>query len=175
MLGDLERLIHSETTQLPPLVLIALIRAQFETIHPFLDGNGRIGRLLITALLEHWHLLREPLLYLSGYLKRSQTEYYRLLSGTRTDGNWKAWVDFFLAGVAEAATESERNVIEVATLVATDRRQLLESPKAGSAAFRLFERLRMMPRFTVEKYVRNYRRAFQRRMPPSNCLKTSAS
>lgn len=151
LLGDLERLIHSEPAQLPPLVLIALIHAQFETIHPFLDGNGRIGRLLITALLEHWHLLKEPLLYLSGYLKRNQTQYYRLLSATRTDGNWEAWVDFFLVGVAEAAAEAERNVIEVATLVAADRRRLLASPKAGSAAFRLFELLPMMPRFTVEK------------------------
>ena len=152
LLGDLERLIHSEPAPLPPLVLIALIHAQFETIHPFLDGNGRIGRLLITALLEHWQLLKEPLLYLSGYLKRNQTQYYRLLSGTRIDGNWEAWVDFFLVGMAEAAAEAERNVIEVATLVAADRRKLLESPKAGSvAAFRLFELLPMMPRFTVEK------------------------
>ena len=152
LLGDLERLIHSEPVPLPPLVLIALIHAQFETIHPFLDGNGRIGRLLITALLEHWQLLREPLLYLSGYLKRNQTQYYRLLSGTRIDGNWEAWVDFFLVGVAAAAAEAERNIIEVATLVAADRRRLLESPKAGSAAaFRLFELLPMMPRFTVEK------------------------
>ncbi|MBP1207499.1 Fic family protein [Duganella sp. 1411] len=151
LLGDLERFIHTEPRQLPPLVIIALIHAQFETIHPFLDGNGRIGRLLITALLEHWDLLKEPLLYLSGYLKRNQTEYYRLLSATRTDGNWEAWVDFFLVGVAEAAAEAERSVIDVATLVAADRRRLLGSPKAGSAAFRLFELLPTMPRFTVDK------------------------
>ena len=91
--GDLERLIHAEPAPLRPLVSIALVHAQFETIHPFLDGNGRIrriGRLLITALLEHWNLLKEPLLYLSGYLKRHQIEYYRLLSGTRTEGAWEA-------------------------------------------------------------------------------------
>ena len=74
MLGDLERFIHSESPILPPLVIIALVHAQFETIHPFLDGNGRFGRLLITALLEHWGLLKEPLLYLSGYLKRNQSQ-----------------------------------------------------------------------------------------------------
>ena len=68
LLSDLERFIHAESGALPPLVAIALVHAQFETIHPFLDGNGRLGRLLITALLEHWQLLREPLLYLSGYL-----------------------------------------------------------------------------------------------------------
>jgi Fic family protein len=151
LLGALERFIHTEPVSLPPLVVIALAHAQFETIHPFLDGNGRIGRLLITALLEHWSLLKEPLLYLSGYLKRNQTEYYRLLSATRTDGAWEAWVSFFLVGVTEAAAEAERNVVDVATLVTADRRRLLESPSAGSAAFRLFELLPMMPRFTVEK------------------------
>jgi Fic family protein len=151
LLADLERFIHAEPPPLPPLVIIALAHAQFETIHPFLDGNGRIGRLLITALLEHWSLLKEPLLYLSGYLKRNQAAYYRLLSATRTDGAWEEWVDFFLVGVAEAAAEAERSVVDVATLVTADRRRLLASPKASAAAFRLFELLPMMPRFTVEK------------------------
>ncbi|MES2316445.1 MAG: Fic family protein [Pseudomonadota bacterium] len=151
LLGDLEQFFHSEPLPLPPLVIIALAHAQFETIHPFLDGNGRIGRLLITALLEHWSLLKEPLLYLSGYLKRNQREYYRLLSATRTDGAWEEWVSFFLVGVTEAAAEAERSVVDVATLVTADRRRLLESPKASAAAFRLFELLPMMPRFTVEK------------------------
>lgn len=77
LLGDLEQFIHHEESTLPPLVRIALAHAQFETIHPFLDGNGRIGRLLIAALVEHWGLLAEPLMYLSGYLKRHQGEYYR--------------------------------------------------------------------------------------------------
>jgi Fic family protein len=151
LLGDLERFIHAEPDPLPPLVTIALVHAQFETIHPFLDGNGRIGRLLITALLEHWGLLKEPLLYLSGYLKRNQNEYYRLLSATRANGAWEEWVSFFLVGVTEAATEAERSVVDVATLVTADRRLLLESSKASSVAFRLFEMLPMMPRFTVEK------------------------
>ncbi len=151
LLGDLERFIHTDQARLPPLVNIALVHAQFETIHPFLDANGRMGRLLITALLEHWSLLKEPLLYMSGYLKRHQAEYNRLLTATRKDGAWEAWVNFFLVGVAEAATEAERGVVDVATLVAADRRRLLGEPKASSAAFRLFELLPMMPRFTVEK------------------------
>lgn len=151
LFGDLERFIHSDAGPLPPLVVIALVHAQFETIHPFLDGNGRIGRLLITALLEHWGLLKEPLLYLSGYLKRNQNEYYRLLSATRKEGAWEAWVSFFLAGVTESAAEAERSVVDVATMVTADRRRLLASPKTSSAAFRLLEMLPMMPRFTVEK------------------------
>lgn len=150
LLADIERFIHAEPASLPPLVGIALVHAQFETIHPFLDGNGRIGRLLITALLEHSGLLQEPLLYLSGYLKRHQNAYYSLLSAIRTDGNWEAWITFFLEGVAQAAGEAERSVVEVATLVTADRRRLLNSPKTGNAAYRLFEMLPMMPRFTVE-------------------------
>ena len=103
LLGDLEKFIHAENGDLPPLVKIALVHAQFETIHPFLDGNGRIGRLLIAALLEHWGLLAEPLMYLSGYLKQHQAEYYRRLSDIRLEGDWEAWVAFFLEGVAVAA------------------------------------------------------------------------
>ncbi len=150
LLADLERFIHAEQSTLPPLVRIALVHAQFETIHPFLDGNGRIGRLLIAALLEDWKLLPEPLMYLSGYLKQHQAEYYRRLSAIRTDGDWEAWVAFFLEGVAVAAGEAERGIIAVASLIAADRRKLLQAPKASPASYRLFELLPMMPRFTVE-------------------------
>jgi len=151
LLSDMEQFIHNTSPALPPLVKIALVHAQFETIHPFLDGNGRIGRLLIAALLENWGLLTEPLMYLSGYLKQHQAEYYRRLSIIRTDGDWESWAAFFLEGVATAATDAERSIISIASLVAGDRRRLLESPKAGPASYRLFEMLPMMPRFTVER------------------------
>ena len=151
LLADMERFIHDTATDLPPMVKVALIHAQFETIHPFLDGNGRIGRLLIAALFEHWGLLSEPLMYLSGYLKQHQAEYYRRLSAIRTKGDWESWVTFFLEGVATAAGDAEKNIIEVASLVATDRRRLLQSAKAGPASYRLFEMLPMMPRFTIER------------------------
>lgn len=152
LLADMERFIHDKAAPgLPPLVKIALVHAQFETIHPFLDGNGRIGRLLIAALLEHWRLLPEPLMYLSGYLKQHQAEYYRRLSGVRTDGDWEGWVAFFLEGVATAATDAERGIVAIASLVATDRRRLLDTPTAGPASYRLFELLPLMPRFTVDR------------------------
>jgi Fic family protein len=151
LLADMERFIHDVGTPLPPMVRVALIHAQFETIHPFLDGNGRIGRLLIAALFEHWGLLAEPLMYLSGYLKQHQAEYYRRLSAIRTEGDWETWVTFFLEGVAVAAADAERNIIEVASLVAADRKRLLQSPKAGPASYRLFEMLPLMPRFTIER------------------------
>jgi Fic family protein len=155
LLADVERFIHDESATtpapaLPPLVKIALVHAQFETIHPFLDGNGRIGRLLIAALMEHWRLLPEPLMYLSGYLKQHQSAYYQQLSAIRTQGDWEGWVSFFLEGVAAAASEAERGIVAIASLIAADRRRLLASPKAGPASYRLFEALPMMPRFTVE-------------------------
>ncbi len=151
LLADMEGFIHNEAMDLPPMVKVALIHAHFETIHPFLDGNGRIGRLLIAALFEHWGLLSEPLVYLSGYLKQHQAEYYRRLSAIRTEGDWESWLRFFLEGVAIAAGDAEKNIMDVASLVATDRRRLLQSSKAGPVSYRLFEMLPMMPRFTIER------------------------
>jgi Fic family protein len=150
LLSNLEHFIHAADPDLPPLVKVALVHAQFETIHPYLDGNGRIGRLLIAALFEQWGLLPEPLMYLSGYLKYHQAEYYRRLSAIRSDGDWEGWVSFFLEGVVTAAAQAEKSIIEVATLITTDRRRLLQSPKASPVSYRLFENLPMMPRFTTE-------------------------
>ncbi len=152
LLADMERFIHTRSpNDLPSLVKIALIHAQFETIHPFLDGNGRIGRLLIAALMEHWGLLPEPLMYVSGYLKQHQGEYYRRLSAIRTDGDWESWVSFFLEAVAVAATDAERSIVAIASLAAADRRRLLSAAKVGPASYRLFEMLPMMPRFSIEQ------------------------
>jgi Fic family protein len=89
-------------------------------------------------------------MYLSSYLKQHQAEYYRRLSNIRTEGDWEAWVTFFLEGVAMAAADAERNIIEVASLVAADRKRLLQS-QAGPASYRLFEMLPLMPRFTIER------------------------
>lgn len=151
LLGELERFIHDDACTLPALVKVALVHAQFETIHPFLDGNGRIGRLLIAALLEHWKLLPEPLMYLSGYLKTHQAEYYRRLSIVRSEGDWESWVGFFLEGVIAAAADAEHAIIALATQVNTDRRRLLASPRSTPASYRLFELLPTMPRFTVDQ------------------------
>jgi Fic family protein len=151
LLADLERFIHDPEPTLPALVRVALVHAQFETIHPFLDGNGRIGRLLIAALLEHWGLLAEPLMYLSGYLKQHQAVYYQHLSAVRDQGDWEGWVTFFIEGVEAAAADAERGFVAVASLVAADRKRLLASPRAGAVSLRLFELLPMMPRFTIEQ------------------------
>lgn len=151
LLADLERFIHDEASDLPALVRVAMVHAQFETIHPFLDGNGRIGRLLIAALLEHWKLLPEPLMYLSGYLKQHQSEYYQRLSAIRTQGDWEGWIQFFLEAVQNAATKSEQDVVALASLVANDRRRILEHSKSNAVTYRLFELLPKMPRLSVER------------------------
>ena len=158
LLADLERYIHSagahaehDTSTLPPLVRIALVHVQFETIHPFLDGNGRMGRLLIAALIEQWGLLPEPLMYVSGFLKQHQAEYYRRLGAVRTDGDWEGWVAFFLECVAVAAEQAERSIVSLASLINADRRRLLQTPRATTASLRLFELLPAMPRFSIEQ------------------------
>ena len=153
LLADLERFIHQEDARgtLPPLVRIGLIHVQFETIHPFLDGNGRIGRLLIAALMEQWGLLSQPLVYVSAYLKQHQTEYYQRLSAVRTEGDWEGWVAFFLEGVAQAADTAERSIVALASLIHTDRRRLLQAPKTTPASLRLFEVLPLMPRFSIDQ------------------------
>lgn len=151
LMADLETYIHAQRSALPALVRVALVHAQFETIHPFLDGNGRIGRLLIAALMEHWKLLSEPLLYVSGHLKRHQAEYYRRLSAVRSEGDWEGWVAFFLEGVTHAAGEAERGIVAAASQVATDRRRLLAAPRVGAISLRLFELLPVLPRFTIEQ------------------------
>lgn len=151
LLADLERFIHDTRPTLPPLVRIGLVHVQFETIHPFLDGNGRIGRLLIAALMEQWGLLSEPLVYVSAHLKQHQTEYYRRLSAVRTDGDWEGWVAFFLEGVARAADTAERGIVALASLINTDRRRLLQEPRITPASLRLFELLPLMPIFSIDQ------------------------
>jgi Fic family protein len=114
--------------------------------------------------MEHWRLLPEPLMYLSGYLKQHQLAYYERLSAIRTQGDWEGWVRFFLEGVAAAAGEAEHGIVAIASLIAADRRRLLASPKAGPASYRLFEALPMMPRFTIELA----RRALNTSFPTAN-------
>ena len=112
-LDDLERFIHDDSP-LPPLVKIGLIHSQFETIHPFLDGNGRVGRLLITFLLCQADILQKPVLYISHFLKRHRDEYYDHLQAIRDRGEWEPWLKFFLKGTSEVsleATETARKIV----------------------------------------------------------------
>jgi len=152
-LKTLESYIHGEGRE-NPLVKIGLIHVQFETIHPFLDGNGRLGRLLITLLLEHWKLLSAPLLYLSLFFKRHRAEYYQLLGEVRKSGNWEAWMGFFLEGVATIADEAVIAAQEVFALVSADRQRLMAAPGASVMAIRLMDRLPIHPVVNIPTVVK---------------------
>jgi Fic family protein len=153
LLADLEKYLHTKDG-LPPLVRIGLAHVQFETIHPYLDGNGRIGRLLITLLLEHWKLLSAPLLYLSLYFKRHRADYYRLLGEVRKTCDWEAWFRFFLEGVATIADEAVIAAREVFALVSTDRQRLIAAPGASIMAIRLMDQLPIHPVVTIPTVVK---------------------
>lgn len=152
LLSALEKYIHAND-DLPPLVRAGLLHAQFETIHPFLDGNGRVGRLLISLLLEHWGLLSQPLLYLSLFFKRHRAEYYRRLNLIRTEGDWEAWIEYFLEGVSVIAEEASGVARDLFDLVAHDREKLLARPDSTVMGLRLFERLPVKPILTVANVV----------------------
>ena len=134
-MAGLERFLHATHDGLPVLIRAALAHVQFETIHPFLDGNGRIGRLLITLLLCHAHVLREPLLYLSLYFKQHRTAYYDLLNDVRRTGDWEAWLAFFLDGVRTTADGAVSTSRRLSQLLAADRAAIEQrcGRRAGSA------------------------------------------
>lgn len=148
VLSAFERYIHADD-ELPPVVRAGLLHVQFETIHPYLDGNGRIGRLLVTLLLEHWRLLTRPLLYLSLFFKRHRQEYYRRLNAVRVDGDWEAWLDFFLDGVATIADEAVATSRDLFTLVTADRQRVIHHTGVNLLAVQLFERLPSRPIVTA--------------------------
>jgi Fic family protein len=148
VLGAFEKYLHADDS-LPPLARAGLLHVQFETIHPYLDGNGRIGRLLVTLLLEHWKLLTKPLLYLSLFFKRHREDYYRRLNAVRIDGDWESWLDFFLDGVATIADEAVASARDLFALVAVDRTRVLAHEGMSVVALRLFELLPRHPVVTV--------------------------
>ena len=144
-LGDLEQFLHEDRIGMPPLIKAALIHVQFETIHPFLDGNGRIGRLLVTLYLVKEGVLRQPLLYLSLYLKQHRADYYRLLQEVRETGNWEAWLDFFLTAVAEVATAAFDAATQIVAVFEEDRRTIAQGSLREASAFQLHDALKRAP------------------------------
>jgi len=150
VLSDFEHYIHADDS-LPPLVRAGLLHLQFETIHPYLDGNGRIGRLLVSLLLEHWDLLSKPLLYLSLFFKRNRDDYYRLLNEVRTEGDWESWIRFFLEGIATIAKEATDTARDLFALVSADRARALAAPASSVMAVRLFEALGQHPIVTIAR------------------------
>ena len=150
---SLEEYIHAEDS-LHPLIRAGLSHVQFETIHPYLDGNGRIGRLLITLLLEHWRILDAPLLYLSLYFKRHRAEYYRRLDAVRTDGDFEGWLKYFLEGVAVISDETVATTQKLFNRIGADRAKVLSGRSTSVAGIRLFELLPAHPIITVAQAVK---------------------
>jgi Fic family protein len=148
-MADLERFLHDEKNQLPVLIKAGLAHVQFETIHPFLDGNGRLGRLLITFLLCHAGILREPLLYLSLYFKQNREDYYRHLDIVRTQGDWEAWLGFYLAGVRQTADSAVTTAQRLTGLFREDRERIQREGRAAGSALRVHGVMQERPLVTM--------------------------
>ncbi len=137
-MADLETFIHGQNNPYPALIKAALAHVQFETIHPFLDGNGRIGRLLIAFILHHDKILSQPLLYLSLFFKQHRAEYYRLLDLVRTEGDWESWIDFFLEGVEQIASNAVETAKRLLFLSQQDEQKVQKLGRSASTTLRVY-------------------------------------
>jgi Fic family protein len=155
VLGDFESFLHDET--LPVLIKTGLAHVQFETIHPFLDGNGRLGRLLITLLLCINGMLDEPILYLSLYLKQNRHSYYKLLQEVREAGTWETWLEFFLEGVYSSAKQATKTVEQINIVFEQDLQKIASLGRARFSCERAFEYMKHLPQVTVPVLARELR------------------
>ena len=144
-LDPFEKFLHDDSVQLPILIKAALVHQQFETIHPFLDGNGRLGRLLITLLLCVEGVLGQPLLYLSLFLKDHREDYYYHLQNVRRTGDWESWLDFFLEGVIATSEQATSTAQRIADLFQKDRKRIEEAPSRGSSILQIYSILQRRP------------------------------
>ncbi|HVS31439.1 MAG TPA: Fic family protein [Thermoanaerobaculia bacterium] len=149
-MSSLEKFLHDDRAPMPMLVRAALAHVQFETIHPFLDGNGRVGRLLITFQLCDSGILREPLLYLSVYFKRNRSRYYDLLDRVRREGDWETWLDFFVTGVRETAEAAVSTARRLAELFAGDRDRIAAGGRRAGSALRVQEAFKARPVTSIQ-------------------------
>lgn len=148
-LSELEKFLH-EQDNIPPLIKIGLAHSQFETIHPFLDGNGRAGRLLITFFLCHETILTRPVLYISYYFKRHRQEYYELLQSVRDNGDWEPWLKFFLKGIATVSLEATETARAIVSLRERHRNIIIENfGRAAGNGLRILERLYRAPYISI--------------------------
>ncbi|HEY3826167.1 MAG TPA: Fic family protein [Bryobacteraceae bacterium] len=148
-MGDLEKFLHNEDHALPLLIRAGLVHVQFESIHPFLDGNGRLGRLLVTFLLCTGGALREPILYLSLFFKTHRQLYYDLLTRVRMTGDWEAWLDFFLTGVKQTAEQAIGNALRIVALLDADRKKIETTGRPAASILRVHEYAQMHPIFSI--------------------------
>jgi len=140
-----EKFLHGEPEQTEILIKAALAHVQFETIHPFLDGNGRLGRLLITLLFCHDHVMKKPMLYLSLYFKTHRQEYYEMLQKTRLEGDWEAWLEFFTDAVESTANKAVETVHRLAKMAETDREKIQKLGRISKSALLVHKALMEHP------------------------------
>ena len=159
-MSDLERFLHTEACGLPALLRAGLAHVQFETIHPFLDGNGRVGRLLITFLLCHDGVLREPLLYLSLYFKQHRESYYELLNDVRKNGDWEAWLAFFLDGVTQTAEGAVSTAQRLLALFQEDQTRIQQTGRAAGSALRVHQALQEHPIASLQELAKRTELSF---------------
>ena len=148
-LGLWEKFLHDEPTPTPLLIKAALAHVQFETIHPFLDGNGRVGRLVIALLLHSQGALREPLLYLSLYFKQHRSRYYELLQHVRLTGDWEAWLDFFFTGIEQTANQATMTAHDLLRLASADEVRIQALGRAAGSALRVHRLMQKTPVVTI--------------------------
>lgn len=148
-LGSLETFMHDQPVRTPTLIKAALTHVQFETIHPFLDGNGRLGRLLITFLLCSEGALSEPLLYLSLYFKAHRQQYYYLLQQVRIKGDWEQWLQFFLEGVVTTAEQASKTAKQILDLFERDRRRIEGTGRGAGSSLQVHHLMRKKPIFSI--------------------------
>jgi Fic family protein len=144
-MGKLELFFHEDRSDLPVLIRVGLAHVQFETIHPFLDGNGRLGRLLITFMLCEKGVLRDPILYLSLYFKANRGAYYDLLDRVRARGDWEAWLDFFLVGVRDTADQAASAARRIVALFAEHQKQIETLGRPAASVLRVFQHMQRNP------------------------------
>ena len=148
-MGQLELFLHAEKPELPLLIRAGLVHVQFETIHPFLDGNGRLGRLLITFLLCAGRALHEPILYLSLFFKTHRQVYYDLLTSVRTTGNWEAWLEFFLTGVKETSDQAVNAARRIIGLLEADRKKIEGLGRPAASVVRVHQYAQAHPIISI--------------------------
>jgi Fic family protein len=149
-LGELESFLHQEAPSLPLLVRAGLVHAQFESIHPFLDGNGRVGRLLITFMLCADQVLREPVLYLSLFFKKHRRLYYERLNGTRNNEGWTQWLDFFLQGIRDTANQASQMASRIDRIFREDRMTIEGFGRGAASVLLVYRYAQAIPLFSIK-------------------------
>jgi Fic family protein len=148
-MGALDKFLHDDPVKTPPLIKAALAHVQFETIHPFLDGNGRVGRLLIPLILREERVLKYPLLHLSLFFKEHRARYYEILQEVRLKGNWELWLDFFFQGVRDIAERTASDIQQALALFENDRILISQMGRSARSCLRIHEQMKAQPMTSI--------------------------